>query len=222
MHLVSTRTQATDTVSSFAGLAFSLAIADADAVQALREAGHGRVTLAAPYHMSDDDAYLIVPDDIGLEVIDILRDGDHELLHETLRDGLLALGHLERGDDGMELHVERCQSPQSVLAAGLPYAARLELDGEDLERRINQLGHLQCTTLSACVSDDGLEQMLREEEFVGVSWSLDPDLVKRLGNVDPTFVWSRRQGHDAVNVELVVFTEDDEIVALLRPLQIAL
>lgn len=222
MHLVSARTQATDSVSPFAGLAFSLAIADADAIAALREAGHGRVTLAAPYHMSDDDAYLIVPDDIGLELVDILSDGDHELLHETLRDGLVALGHLERGDEGMELHVARCQSPHSLLASGLPYAAKLDLDGEDLERRINQLGHLQCTTLSACVSDDGLEQILREEEFVGVSWSLDPALEKRLGNVDPTYVWSRRQGDDAVNVELVVFTEDDEVVAVLRPLQIAL
>lgn len=222
MHLVSSSAQASGLGSSFSGLAFSLAIADADAIAALREAGTGRITLCAPYHMSEDDAYLVVPEDIGVELIDILRDGDHELLHETLRDGLLAVGSLERGERGMQLLVERCLPPAAALASGLGYAQKITLEGDDVLRRINQLGHLQCTTLSAFVNEDGLERILREDEYVGASWTLDEGLAKRLGHVEPTYVWSRRKGDDAVNVELAVFSEDDEIVMLLRPLQVAL
>ncbi len=205
----------------YVGLAFCLAITDADSIAALREAGEGRIALAAPFHMSEDDAYLIVPEDIGLELIDILRDGDLELLHETLRDGLLAVGQLERAERGMMLSVERCITPLTALKEGLPHTEQLSPEGTDPVRRINQLGHVQCTTLSALVNDEGLEQMLRSEEYVGTSWTLDPALEKRLGQVEPTYVWSRRR-QDGVSVELAVFSGVDEVVLLLRPLLIAL
>lgn len=221
MHLVGQGAAASSTATTLDGLMFSLAIADADSIAALRKAGSGRVALTAPYHMSDDDAYLIVPEDIGLELVDILRDGDDELLHETLRDGLLAVGQLERGEHGMELLVERCQTPASALPA-MRHTETIELDGADPVRRINQLGHVQCTTLSALVSEDGLETILREQEHIGVSWELDPNLAKRLGQIDPTYVWSRRMGQDAVSIEIALFSEDDEIVVLFRPLLIAL
>jgi len=220
MHLVPVHAKETNAqpASAFNGLAFSLAISDADSIAALREAGTGRITLAAPHHMSDDDAYLIVPEDIGTEFVDIMRDGDHDLLQETLRDGLLAVGHMERSGNGMVLVVERCQTPREALAAGVMHTAELDIEGTDPVRRINQLGHVQCTTLSAFVDEDGLEQMLREAEYLGASWTLDPQLVKRLGNVDPTYVWSRRIDESSVSVELALFSEDDEIVTLLRPL----
>lgn len=219
MHLVSHSNQVDTKSSPYAGLAFSLAIADAEEIAALRQAGRGRITLAAPYHMSEDDAYLVVPEDIGLEIIDILRDGDHELLQETLRDGLLVLGQLERGEQGMQLLAEACATPAATLAS-IHHAEHVELDGSDLVRRINQLGHLQCTTLSAMVDDDGIENILREEEYVGASWTLEATLAKRLGHVEPTYVWSRRERNGTISVELALFSEDDEIVVLLRPLQI--
>lgn len=222
MHLVpvSAHTTPTNSASVFSGLAFSLAISDADSIAALRQAGTGRIVLAAPHHMSDDDAYLIVPEDIGVEIIDILRDGDHELLQETLRDGLLAVGHMERADGGMVLVVESCEAPRDALASGVSPTATIDVEGGDPVRRINQLGHVQCTTLSALVDEDGLEQILREPEYLGASWTLDPQLVKRLGNVDPSYVWSRRIDEDSVSIELALFSEDDEIVVLLRPLLI--
>lgn len=221
MHLVSIPAQQAHVDHPYCGLAFSLAITDADSIAALREAGHGRIALAAPFHMSEDDAYLIVPDDIGLELIDIMRDGDSDLLHEALRDGLLAVGQLARGEAGMELSVERCITPSAALKDGLPHVERVELEGTDPVRRINQLGHVQCTTLSALVNDEGLEQMLRSEEHLGHSWTLDPALEKRLGQVEPTYVWSRRV-RDGVSVEMALFSEDDEVVVLMRPLLIGL
>ncbi len=222
MHLISGNAQVESKRSPYVDLAFSLAIADADQIAALREAGNGAITLAAPYHMSEDDAYLVVPEDIGLELVDILRDGDHELLLETMRDGLLVLGQLERGEHGMQLLAETCAAPATVLSQGLPHAEQIALDGSDLVRRINQLGHLQCTTLSAMVDDDGIENILRQDEYVGASWTLDASLTKRLGHVEPTYVWSRRERSGAVSVELALFSEDDEIVVLMRPLQITL
>jgi hypothetical protein len=225
MHLVpvSARTTHTNSGSGFSGLAFSLAISDADSITALRDAGTGRIALAAPYHMSDDDAYLIVPEDIGVELVDIMRDGDHELLQEALRDGLLAVGHLERATTGMVLVVARCQTPSDALTAGLTHTEEINVTGTsdgDPVRRINQIGHVQCTTLSALVDEDGLEQILRETEYLGASWTLDPKLARRLGDVDPTYVWSRRINDDSVSIELALFSEDDEIVVLLRPLLI--
>ena len=75
---------------------------------------------------------------------------------------------------------------------------------------------MQCTVASELVDDDALERMLREREHVGTSWRAQrhapPDM-----QGDPTYAWSVRLPDGRVGIELALFTEYEELVALVRP-----
>lgn len=217
---------AAEEVSAFVGAPLSVVFATGEAIERLREDGEGLLELVPPFHFSDEDLYLVLPDDIGMEIIDILDDGDLELLHESMRDGLLAIGTLERserirgGHRTIALAVELAISPAEALAKGLPYAKTLTLRPDpDLTQKLNQLDHLQCTMLSAFIDDEGIEQVLRQPEFAGVSWR-PPESMSHLKDIEPTYIWSRRQEDATVGVELALFREYEELVALLRPLSL--
>src|SRR4030095_15366789 len=76
----------------FAGVPLSVAFAEGDAINKVISEGHRTLTLEPPFHVAEHDAYFVVPDDIGMELVDILRDGDLDLLDETLRDSVLVQG----------------------------------------------------------------------------------------------------------------------------------
>jgi hypothetical protein len=209
--------------SAFAGVPLSVLFAQADAIGQLAAAGSGEILLQPPYYLGDDDAYLILPEDIGVEIVDILRDGDEELLGEAMRDGLLVCGEVARaGKRGMSLMAAQALSPRRALKEGLAYAATVDLASvDDAVRALNTLPHAQCTTLSALIDDDGLESVLRENSYVGISWRT-PSAMRRLSSIDPTYVWSRHLDQNHVGIEFALFVEDDELVALMRPARLVL
>ena len=96
MHLVtqprSTPMPAPSPHEVFVGVPLSIVFADGDAIHAAARGASRSIRLAPPFHVSDEDAYLVLPEDIGAEIVDILRDGDAELLAEAMRDGLLVAG----------------------------------------------------------------------------------------------------------------------------------
>jgi hypothetical protein len=202
----------------FVGTPLSVVFAEGDAIDAVRRVGSGTLTLSPPYHLSDADRYLVVPDDIGMELCDILRDGDIELLQEAMRDGLLVIGEIaRRGRGKVALEVACAASPRAVLAPSVAYAATVTVGGaDDPVRTANRLPHARVTLLSALVDDEGLDAMLRGEQYVGVSWRLPGDAPPDLA-VDPTLAWSRRLPDGTVGVELALFQEDDELTVLVRP-----
>jgi hypothetical protein len=165
---------------------------------------------------------LLLPSDIGEEIVDILRDGDEELLHEALRDGLLVQGSVEKNPRGrgMVLDAECTASPMALLEGAAPYAAAISLSraGDSL-RAINTLAHTQCTTLSALVDEDGLGAMLRSHEYIGASWR-PPTNLKALSDIAPTYVWSRKLTDGRLGVQLALFQEEEELVAVLLPVVI--
>jgi hypothetical protein len=204
------------------GAALCVAFADAEAIAQLREAGAGLLELEPPVSLSDEDCYLVVPSDIGLELVDILRDADHELLHEALRDSLVVSGEVHSdGRGGLRIDADWVRSAAEVLDGGLGFASDLRLEGAaDALATINRLDHVQCTMLSALFDDEGLESVLREPEYLGTSWRLPPTARGLAGGVDPTFVWSRQKPDGSVGVELALFVEEEELIALLRPLRL--
>ncbi len=205
------------------GVPLSVVFASGEQIEKVRRDGTGTIVLAAPYHVSSDDAYLVLPEDIGTEIIDIMRDGDLDLLHEAMRDGLFAVGTVERVRKGVvALEVERSETPAGALAAGRRYAADVSLADGDLLDALNDLDHAQCTVASALVDDEGLDQMLRESEHVGTSWRTPADAPAELRGTEPTYAWSRRLADGRVGIELALFAEYDEIVALFRPAAISL
>lgn len=222
MELISTETGAEPAWAAFVGTPLTVVFAEAESIEQVRRAGEGVLPLEPPYHVSDDDAYLVLPDDIGVEIVDILRDGDQELLADAVREGLLVLGAvLRKGRGVVELHVEEAVTPADALAAGMEYGASVEVGGgDDPVRAANELGHVQCTMVSALLDDEGLERILRAEEHVGTSWRVPPHAADRLVGVEPTYAWSRRLAPGRVGIELALFSEEEELVAVVRPVEL--
>jgi hypothetical protein len=202
----------------FGGVPLSVVFADGEALARVREGSADRVALEPPFHVSDEDVYLVLPSDIGLELVDIFADGDKDLLDESMAEGVLVLGGIEREGKGkVVLEIEERIVVGALLAGDMPYAAEVEIGaGVDPVEEINGLPEAQITMQSQLIDDDGLEKMLRRESHIGVSWRVPKDNPTMVG-VDPTYAWSRRRKDGSVGIEAVLFMEYEELVMLLRP-----
>ncbi len=222
MHLVtqprSTPMPAPSPHEVFVGVPLSIVFADGDAIHAAARGASRSIRLTPPFHVSDEDAYLVLPEDIGGEIVDILRDGDAELLAEAMRDGLLVLGSIEREGRCVELCVDACVAPQQALTETLPFAETVPLlDAESALALLNELHHVQVTMGSALVDEEGLGDMLANAEYIGPSWRAPESGARRGATAEPTYVWARQQRDGRVGIELALFSEYEELVALLRP-----
>ncbi len=206
----------------FGGAPLTVVFADGEALAAARDGEAQRIALDPPFHVSDEDVYLVLPADIGLELIDIFADADEELLEEAMTEGLVVLGSIEREGKGkVSLEIEQALTARALLDRGLPYAAEVEVGGDtDPVEEINGLEQAQITVASLLVDDEGLERMLRRPQHIGASWRVPKDAA-HLAGVDPTYAWSRRLPDGRVGVEAALFTEYEELVMLLRPAVLA-
>ncbi len=205
----------------FGGVPLTVVFADGEALERAREGELTRVPLEPPFHVSDEDVYLLLPADIGLELVDIFADGDGELLGEAIDEGLVVLGSIEREGKGkVVLEIEEAAVARALLEA-LPYASEVAVGGgADPVDELNALEQAQITVASLLVDDEGLEAMLRREEHIGTSWRVPKD-APHLEGVDPTYAWSRRLPDGRVGVEAALFLEYEELVVLLRPAVLA-
>ncbi len=211
---------------AFVGVPLGVVFAEGEEMAALvvsppSASAPGTLTLEEPVASSNTDAYLVLPSDIGTEIVDILADSDRELLGEAMRDGLLVLGELNLEHDAPQLRVEAALSPRKALGENPPFAASVAVGGGgDPLPAINGLPHLQVTMLSSLVDDESLEKMLRRREYAGTSWRVPPEVRDQLESVSPTYAWSKRQMDGSVGVEFALFVEDEELIALLRPVRL--
>lgn len=222
MQLVESKSdESRDVISTCSGAALVVLFASGEDLRNLEAVGSGRLPVAPSYSISEEDAYLVLPDDIGDEIVDIMRDGDAELLQEAMAEGLLVVGSVRHDrNGGPSLIAETCMTPSAAMSRPMRYAARLPLKGDgDPITRINRLPHLQCTTLSALLDDDGLDAVLGKPLHIGHGWRV-PANARALGQVEPTFVWSRHLTPGRVGIELALFAEEDELIALIRPLEL--
>lgn len=204
------------------GIPLSVVFADGDAMAAAR-AGKKTLALEPPFHVSDSNSYLIVPVDLGLELLEIFRDGDVDLVHELSRDSLVATGSVEKEGKGkMSLSIDRAESLAAVLAKSTKHGATVR--GSNVKAIVestNKLPVAAVTVGSALLDEDGLVSMLQAREYVGESWSsADGTSAEKLG-VEPTYAWSKRMPDGQVGIQLALFSEYDELVALIRPVAFA-
>lgn len=204
-----------------AGTPLTIVLAEADAIARAAAGGEGAsIPLLPPFHVSDDDCYLVLPEDIGSELAAMFEDGDVDLLAEAMRDGLVVVGEVEKQGRGkVMLQVEQCASPERLLGR-MPYAHTAEIGaGADPIAELNELDEAQVTVASELIDEAGLERMLRacasKGEHAGASWRAPKDR-KDLAGVDPTYAWSKRLD-GGVGIEAVLFSEYEEMVMLLRP-----
>jgi hypothetical protein len=232
MHLVPApipRSTQAERLDALVGLPLTVVFAEDASIAAVRDQRAVRLDLVPPYHASGEDAYLVLPDDIGNEITDILADGDRELLGEALRDGLIVLGSLERDADerragtrAVYLGVEGAIVPEEALRDGLPYADVVPLvDAETTLEALNALDHVQLTVCASFLDAEGLGRVLGEAEHVGALWTPDHGGQGAAGvgdaSVQPCLGWSRHLGDGRVGIELALFGEYEELVAVLRP-----
>jgi hypothetical protein len=204
-----------------AGAPLTIVLAESDAITRAVNAGEGAsIPLLPPFHVSDDDCYLVLPEDIGGELAAMFEDGDVDLLAEAMRDGLVVVGVVEKEGRGkVALHVDACVRPEALLDR-MPYAHRTEIGrGADPIAALNGLDEARITVASELIDEAGLEKMMRacagKGEHAGVSWRAPKDR-KDLAGVDPTYAWSKRMD-GGVGIEAVLFSEYEELVMLLRP-----
>ena len=201
----------------FVGVPLAILFATGEEITAAKNEDRDHlITTSAPL-VSDDDAYLVLPDDIGDEIVDILADGDLELLNETFRDSLIVSGGLNREGGEVSLLIDCAVSPHDAFRENMPYAQEIKVGGDsDPVQFANRMDHCQCTMLSAFIDDEGLDSMLRAESYVGVSWRTGGGVSKDLV-VSPTYAYSRRLSSGGVGVEFALFVEEDDLIALMRP-----
>lgn len=198
------------------GIPLTVLFADGDAIARVRERGHGALTLSPPFHVSDEDAYLVLPEDVGLELVDMFRDGDVDLLAEAMRDGIVALGGIEKQGRAMALEVDECEPAERVLKK-LGWVETVALRrGVDPIEHLNEMDHVRCTVASSFVDLVGLASMVRSAEFAGASWRVPKDAA-HLAGVDPTYAWSKRLPDGRISVECALFSEYEELAVVLRP-----
>ena len=154
-----------------------------------------------------------------MAVVDIARDGDTDSLRASLRSGLLVIGTIERARGGVvDLHVDEMASPTDALQS-MAFAAEVRIDEEvDTVATINALPNVQCTLLSGLIDELGLTRILRRGEHLGTSWR-SPG-TGATASAEPTFAWTRQLAPGRIDFELALFLEYEELVVLLRPLQL--
>ncbi len=208
------------------GLPLTIALVDADELRRAREAlarGHRVESLALlpPFHVSDDDAYLVLPEDIGVELREMFADGDVDLLNDAMAEGLLAIGTIERGERRgahreLRLAIDDAASVATLLAR-MPYTDTVEIGaGREPLAAVNALAQFRNTVASSFLDREGLGRMLREREQASASWR-PPEDDPELAGVDPTYAWTRRDGEGRVAIEAALFCEYEELVMVLHP-----
>lgn len=197
----------------FDGVALVVAFAAHDDLSGV--AANTRLALAAAPDISSDDAYLVLP----------LR----------ARDGLLAA--FARGaegkvtawfDEAVVVRAELDGGRAARLWVGAAWRAREVIDHRegtavalrgvgDPVRVVNQLAPVAALAPGGMIDRRGVEAMTTRDRYVGVSRMGLEDLGLGADAVEPTFVWSSREG-DRVRVHVAISaSEDDTFLALLAP-----
>jgi|GEM_PF-2539185 len=176
-----------------AGLPLSVAFADAEELASLREALEGgeelvEVLVNPPFHVSTDDAYLVLPEDIALDLREMFQDGDCDLLGDAMKEGLVVIGTLEKAGRGTlsagfppgtrsagfppgtrsagfptgkwKLVIDKAAIP-AVLMRTMPYADSIEVGrGQDPIETLNALPQAKVTLQSELMDHSGLQRLV--------------------------------------------------------------
>ena len=175
-----------------------------------------RLPLAATPEISQDDAYLVMPMRAREHLLTAFARGQSGRVAQWFSEAWVVRADAEGG-----------RSPR--LWIGAAWRASLLLAGRagrvvsmgglgDPMRVINRLPFIESLARGGLLDARGTEAILSRGSYVGVSRMGMPELGLGADTVEPTFVWTERDGHETrVRVALAA-AEDDAPIALLSPL----
>lgn len=197
------------------GKLLTIAMADAGAIAAVREGVLSDLRMRPPIHVSDHDAYLLVP----LGAFDESSGGPGDAA-ALLAGALVVQGTVSIQKGRATLAVNERWDPLA-LVQDKPFDATVRLTANtNLVPQLNELPFAHCSTAARLFDRRGLEHVVRSRSFVGTSWAPElPD--DEEGDADPTWVWSRRT-NGSVAIHLAILGEYEERYALINPVRVRL
>ncbi len=197
----------------FAETPLVVAFAAADDLSTVRAGA--RVALAAMPDISGDDAYLVLPLRAREGLVAAFARGAEGRVAGWFDEAVVVRAELD-GGRAPRLWVGAAWSAREVLDVFEGRAVALDGVG-DAVRVINQLPSVAGLAPGGLLDRRGVEAVTARERYVGVGRMGVEELGLGADAVEPTWVWSVREGAAArVRVALCA-PEDDSITALLAP-----
>lgn len=175
----------------------------------------GRLPLAAMPEISGEDAYLVLPLRAREGLVTAFARGHEGRVAHWFDEAVVVRAELDGG-----------RAPKLWVGAAWPVREVLEgRDGErvslgslgDAVRVINQLDHVEGISPGGLFDRRGVEAVTSRSSYVGVSRMGVEALGLGADAVEPTYVWSVRDG-DLTRVRVALCaSDDDSITALLTP-----
>ena len=175
----------------------------------------GRVPLAAMPDISGDDAYLVLPLRARAGLVAAFARGQEGKVAQWFDEAVVVRAELD-GGRAPRLWVGAAWGAREVLDAH--DGARVSLDGlGDAVRVINRLEYVEALAPGGLFDRRGVEAVTERPSYVGVARMGIDELGLGADAVEPTSVWSVRDG-DATRVRIALCaSEDDSMTALLAP-----
>lgn len=181
------------------------------------ELGAGqRLPLSSTPEISQDDAYLVMPHRAREHLVAAFARGQAGRVAQWFSEAWVVRADVD-GGRSPRLWIGAAWRASSRLA-GRP-ARVVSMGGlGDPVRVVNRLPFVEALARGGLLDARGTEAILSRASYVGVSRIGMPELGLGGDTVEPTFIWTEREGHETrVRVALAA-AEDDAPIALLSPL----
>jgi hypothetical protein len=175
-----------------------------------------RLALASTPEISQDDAYLVLPNRARDHLVNAFARGQSGRLSEWFSEAWVVRADVD-GGRAPRLWIGAAWRASARLAGRPGRVVSMGALGDPM-RVINRLPFIESLARGGLLDARGAEAILSRGSYVGVSRMGMPELGLGADTVEPTFVWTERLGRETrVRVALAA-AEDDSPIALLAPL----
>ncbi|MBK6535203.1 MAG: hypothetical protein IPF99_38465 [Deltaproteobacteria bacterium] len=175
-----------------------------------------RLALASTPEISQDDAYLVMPQRAREHLVAAFARGQSGRVAQWFSEAWVVRADVD-GGRSPKLWIGAAWRASSLLSGRAGRVVSMGGLGDPM-RVINRLPFIESLARGGLLDAQGAEAILSRGSYVGVSRMGMPELGLGADTVEPTFVWTERDGHETrVRVALAA-AEDDTPIALLSPL----
>lgn len=179
-------------------------------------ANNSRVPLAAMPDISPDDAYLVLPLRAREGLVTAFARGVGGRVARWFEEAVVVRAEID-GGRAPRLWVGAAWKALDVLARSSARTVAMDGVGDPM-RVINQLPFIEGIAPGGLLDRAGTQAITTRASYIGVARMGIEELGLGADAVEPTFVWSEREGlKTRVKVALAA-SEDDTVIALLSPL----